>query len=183
MGNETIQKDKTIGITARYIFRKPVSVRCTGNTSLEVEFREGVVKQIDLATLAEDIPVFNDLFADQTLFSQAKCQGYGIVWNDEIDISAEYIWDNGVTVRTVFDGLLSMKEATEQWGINESTIRKAIAAGRFEEGVDVKKYGKQWVLSRGAVEREYGPALADIKEGYEYPGHVMRRVEKAQKHS
>jgi len=40
--------------------------------------------------------------------------------------------------------------------LNESTLRKAIASGRLQKGVDVCKFGKQWVITLKAMEREYG---------------------------
>jgi hypothetical protein len=42
------------------------------------------------------------------------------------------------------------------WGLNESTLRKAIAYGKLKAGVDACKYGKQWVVSTEAMRREYG---------------------------
>ena len=42
------------------------------------------------------------------------------------------------------------------WGLNESTLRKAIAYGKLVNGVDVCKFGKQWVVSMDAMKREYG---------------------------
>ncbi|MBR6352447.1 MAG: DUF2442 domain-containing protein [Firmicutes bacterium] len=176
MGDTKHSKNTASGIAARFVFHKAVNVKCVNETSIEVTFQEGVVKRYDLTELAEEYPVFKTLLNDPPLFRQARAQGYGIIWSDEIDLSTEEIWHNGETVRSAFDGLLSMKEATDRWGINESTIRKAIAAGRFEEGIDIKKFGKQWVLSRGSVEREYGPALADIDPELEYPEHVKRRI-------
>ena len=56
-----------------------------------------------------------------------------------------------------FDGLMSFKEATDLWQLNESTLRKAVSYGKFQEGIDVKKFGKQWVITIEAMEREYGP--------------------------
>ena len=56
-----------------------------------------------------------------------------------------------------FDGLLSFGEATQLWGLHESTLRKAVAYGKFQEGQDIKKFGKQWVITRAAMERVYGP--------------------------
>ena len=35
-------------------------------------------------------------------------------------------------------------------------IRKAISYGKLVEGVDVCKFGKQWVVSTAAMKREYG---------------------------
>lgn len=55
-----------------------------------------------------------------------------------------------------FDGLLSFKEATDQWKLNESTLRKAISYGKLVDGIDVKKFGKQWIITIEAMEREYG---------------------------
>lgn len=55
-----------------------------------------------------------------------------------------------------FDGLMSFKEATDAWNLNESTLRKAVSYGRFKEGEDIKKFGKQWVITVEAMEREYG---------------------------
>lgn len=60
-----------------------------------------------------------------------------------------------------FDGLLSFKEATDMWHLNESTLRKAVSYGKLEEGVDVKKFGKQWIITIEAMEREYGSKPLD----------------------
>jgi len=55
-----------------------------------------------------------------------------------------------------FNHLLSFKEATDMWNLHESTLRKAVSYGKFKEGIDVKKFGKQWIITIEAVEREYG---------------------------
>ena len=49
-----------------------------------------------------------------------------------------------------------MSDATNIWGLNESTLRKAISYGKLVNGVDVCKYGKQWVISVESLKREYG---------------------------
>lgn len=46
-----------------------------------------------------------------------------------------------------FEEILSLKEAAAIWGKEESTIRKAIAAGRLIKGEECEKYGKQWVVT------------------------------------
>lgn len=56
-----------------------------------------------------------------------------------------------------FDGLMSFKEATDLWGLHESTLRKAVSYGKLQENIDVKKFGKQWIITIEAMEREYGP--------------------------
>lgn len=54
-----------------------------------------------------------------------------------------------------FDGLYSTAEASALWHLNESTIRKKIASGKLIPEVDVKKFGKQWVITEAAMIREY----------------------------
>lgn len=56
-----------------------------------------------------------------------------------------------------FAQLLSLSEAAEIWGIDESTIRKAIAAGRLKPGIDCRKFGKQWVVTAHAMRQVFAP--------------------------
>ena len=63
-----------------------------------------------------------------------------------------------------FEGLLSFKEATDLWGLNESTLRKAVTYGKLKENIDVKKFGKQWIITQEAMEREYGPMPGEDKK-------------------
>lgn len=59
-------------------------------------------------------------------------------------------------MENVFDDLLSLKDAADLWHLEESTIRKAIANEKFTNNVEVKKFGKQWVISKKAMQRVYG---------------------------
>lgn len=56
----------------------------------------------------------------------------------------------------IFDLLLSLSDAASQWGLDDSTLRKAISSGKLQDGVDVKKYGKQWVITKDAMIKHYG---------------------------
>lgn len=57
---------------------------------------------------------------------------------------------------TKFTDLISLKEASIIWKIDDSVLRRAISTGRLIENVDVKKFGKQWVVTRQAMQRLYG---------------------------
>lgn len=63
---------------------------------------------------------------------------------------------NGVDVKTPFDGLMAFSDASELWGLSESALRKAVAYGKIEAGIDARKFGKQWVVTQEAMRREYG---------------------------
>lgn len=55
-----------------------------------------------------------------------------------------------------FDGLLSFQDAAALYGKNDSTLRRAVADGRLVEGIDCKKFGKQWIVTTSAMRRLYG---------------------------
>ena len=140
------------------MFHKIKGVVPLSDYRLWVQFAEGVTKIYDVKPLFEQIAVFNRLKETAGSFAEVSVDvgGHGIVWNDEIDLSCEELWENGTEVKTPFDGLMAFGDATELWGLHESTLRKAIAYGKLRNGVDVCKFGKQWVVSAEAMQREYG---------------------------
>lgn len=127
---------------------------------LSVQFCEGVTKIYDVKPLFERLPVFAALQNEELFFGvTVDAGGYGVIWNDELDLSCDELWENGVKVNTPFDGLMSFSDATRLWGLNESTLRKAVTYGKLVNGVDVCKFGKQWVVSAEAMKREYGTTV------------------------
>lgn len=140
------------------MFHKVKAVGILPDYRLSVQFAEGVTKIYDVKPLFIRWAPFKALEHDPALFSDARVDvgGYGVIWNDDIDLSCDELYANGETVKTPFDGLMAFTDATELWGLNESTLRKAIAYGKLVNGVDACKYGKQWVISTEAMKREYG---------------------------
>ena len=142
------------------MFHKIKNVFPLADYRLSVQFAEGVTKIYDVKPLFDKIKPFAALI-DVVEFEGVTVDigGYGIVWNDDLDLSCDELWENGSRVDTPFDGLMAFSDATELWGLNESTLRKAIAYGKLVNGVDVCKFGKQWVVSIDAMKREYGIAV------------------------
>lgn len=139
------------------MFHKVKDVTALPNYKLSVQFAEGVTKIYDVAPLIEQYKMFADLKAPEIFTSvQVDVGGYGVIWGDEIDISCDELFANGEKVDTPFDGLMAFSDATTLWGLNESTLRKAVAYGKLVNGVDVCKYGKQWIVAVSAMQREYG---------------------------
>jgi len=141
-----------------YTFHKVKSIGIVDSHTLIAQFEDGICKTYDMEQLYEKFPSFRELVADGSLFSKVHVEGsgFGIVWNDEFDLSCNELWENGIHVPTPFDGLMALSDATELWGLNESTLRKAISYGKLRIGSDVCNYGKQWVVTRKAMIREYG---------------------------
>lgn len=140
------------------MFHKVKAVSALPDYCLSVQFTEGVTKRYDIKPLFEKWKVFQALKNAPGLFAEVQVDvgGYGIVWNDALDLSCDELYANGETVKTPFDGLMAFTDATQLWGLNESTLRKAISYGKLVNGVDACKYGKQWVVSVEAMKREYG---------------------------
>ena len=141
---------------------KVKSVRPMDDFVLLVSFSEGVTKTYDVKPLFSKWLVFNEL-KNNHLFEEVSVDqgGYGVSWNDDIDLSCDELFYEGKEIKTPFDGLIAFTEACQLWSLNESTLRKAVSYGKLIDGIDVSKYGKQWVVTMKAMEREYGPLPVD----------------------
>lgn len=82
------------------MFHKAVDLQFKEATMLEVKFQDGIVKQYDMAQLFHKYPQLEAL-KDRSLFTSGRLMGsYGIMWNDDLDIEVETIYEEGNTVRT-----------------------------------------------------------------------------------
>ena len=142
------------------MFHKIKNVTPLKDFKLSIQFAEGITKIYDMKKLIENNKIFADL-KDINLFNSVEVDigGYGVIWNDDIDISCDELFENSKKIDTPFDGLMAFSDATDIWGFNESTLRKAIIYGKLINGIDVCKFGKQWVVSINAMKREYGIPL------------------------
>ena len=140
------------------MFHKMRAVHTLSDYRLYIQFSEGLTKIYDAKPLFTKWAAFKRLENEPELFNDVAVDtgGYGIVWNDELDLSCDELYENGKTIKIPFDGLIAMSDATLLWGLHESTLRKAIAYGKLVNGIDACKYGKQWVISAEAMKREYG---------------------------
>jgi len=140
------------------MFHKIRAVHTLSDYRLYIQFSEGLTKIYDVKPLFTKWAAFKRLENEPELFNDVAVDtgGYGMVWNDELDLSCDELYENGKTIKTPFGGLIAMSDATLLWGLHESTLRKAIAYGKLVNGIDACKYGKQWVISAEAMKREYG---------------------------
>lgn len=80
------------------MFVKITSVAALPDYMLLVGFSTGEFKQFDLKPLINKYPPFKSLVEVEGLYGQVKIDigGYGLVWNDDLDISANGIYEKGV---------------------------------------------------------------------------------------
>ena len=122
------------------MFHKAINLQFGEGTRLELTFQNGEVKSYDMTALFEKYPQLEAL-KDRSLFLSGKLMGaYGIIWNDDLDIEAETIYEDGITVRqesvptasVVAAAVLaarakaglSQSELAAQTGIDQSDISK-----------------------------------------------------------
>ncbi len=81
------------------MFHKAVDLKLLEGTALEVTFQDGIVKRYDMRVLFPKYPQLRQL-EDRDLFLSGRLMGaYGVVWNDDLDIEVETIYEDGETVR------------------------------------------------------------------------------------
>ncbi|MCM1194750.1 MAG: DUF2442 domain-containing protein [Firmicutes bacterium] len=79
------------------MFVKISSVAALPDYVLLVGFTSGEYKQFDLKPLIEKYEPFKSLTQVTGLYEQVKIDagGYGLIWNDDLDISADGIYEKG----------------------------------------------------------------------------------------
>ncbi len=122
------------------MFHKAVKLEFEKGTVLELTFQDGKVKRYDIGVLFEKYPQLTAL-KDRKLFTSGRLMGfYGIIWNDDLDLEAETIYEEGETVRVEKPAVgilignalsaarakkgLSQKALSEATGIDQSDISK-----------------------------------------------------------
>ena len=83
------------------MFHKVKAVNVIPDYRLSIQFTEGFTKIYDLKPLFDKWPIFSELKNDEKLLHAVKVDtdGYGIVWNDDIDLSCNELFENGETLR------------------------------------------------------------------------------------
>ena len=132
------------------MFHKAIDLEFLNGTELAVHFQDGTVKKYDMSVLFRKYPQLKAL-EDRTLFLSGKLMGtYGIVWNDELDIETETIYQEGELIRqekpipsnSAAEAVayarakadLSQKQLSELTGIDQSDISK-IERGTYNPSV------------------------------------------------
>ena len=97
---------------------------------------------------------------DRTLFTSGKLLGpYGIVWNDDLDIEAETIYEDGETVREEKPAAFVM-------------VGEAVAAARAKKGLSQKELSDLTGIDQSDLSR--------IERGIANPSvNTLNRIAKA----
>ena len=109
---------------------RALSLEFLDNCVIKVTYQNGVIKTLDMETLIPKYPVFAGL-RNRELFlkGQLDPSGLGIIWNDQIDIAIEGVYDLGETVGIIklpirYNVGLQIKEIREQKGMRQTELSK-----------------------------------------------------------
>ena len=97
-----------------------VSVKPLDNCKLFVRFNNRIEKEYDVKRLFEELDYMTELEHNKQLFDSVKVdvKGHAIYWNEDLDIPAYELWENGVMIvgavkqhcfNTIFDNILIRK--------------------------------------------------------------------------
>ena len=94
-------------------------------------------KRYDISWLFTDYPQFSQLEKEAGLFESVTVDvgGYGISWNDELDLAAEEIWNNGENT-----GVFRSLDVLDEVGFNLTKARDGIGITQKELADKVKIY-------------------------------------------
>jgi len=84
------------------MFHKVIAVQPLPDFHLLVSFQNGERKRYDVRPLLDKWEPFKTLSSTAGLFEQVKVDagGYGISWNDDIDLSCNELYHNGVAAES-----------------------------------------------------------------------------------
>ena len=92
-------------------------------------FQDGVGKEYDVKQLFDRLPQFKAFENEKGLFEKITVDagGYGISWNDELDLAADEIWHNGESTNNIHE-----VDIMSQLGVNLTKARDMVGMTQKE---------------------------------------------------
>ena len=135
------------------MFHKAVDMRFLENTAFEVTFDDGRVVMYDISCLFNKYPQMNAL-KDRDFFLSGKLMGsYGIIWNDDLDIDMETVYEDGISVRKELPANRTLAQAVSAARARTGMTQKQVAS---LAGIDQSDFSK---IERGVA----NPSLSTLE--------------------
>lgn len=144
------------------------SVKPLDNCVIEAIFISGVVKQFDIKKLYPVFPQLKDFETIPMLFEQVQVDtgGYGVSWNDELDLNSEDIWEDGIETGRVDNVDINNLLATN---ILEARDKMAITQKQLSENTGI------YQADISKIERGIGnPSLSTLKRLADGMGMILK---------
>ncbi|MBQ8823380.1 MAG: DUF2442 domain-containing protein [Lachnospiraceae bacterium] len=82
------------------MYHRIETVKVLPDYFIETRFLGGEVKKYDVKKLFVEFPQFRQFENDMELFTDVRVDigGYGVSWNDDLDLDADTIWEDGILI-------------------------------------------------------------------------------------
>jgi hypothetical protein len=120
--------------------------------SVEIIIKKGdklTIRNINGRNVGGEVVSIKEDFVEGMLFEQLSDNNFKV---HHIEITAQA----GVPSPNSILEVLTFSEAAEIWDIDPSTLRHRVTSEKLNEGIDYRKSGKVWLITRNAMERLYG---------------------------
>lgn len=108
------------------MIHRAIKVEFEKKTKVRMTFQDGKVKLYDMARLFERYPQVRKL-EDWDVFRRGKLNAYGVIWDDEIDIDSDTVYECGenagevqVPIKTVV--AYAVTEARQSAGLSQAKL-------------------------------------------------------------
>lgn len=126
---------------------KAIKLFLKEKTTFDLMFLDGSVKRYDILALSDKFPQLNAL-KDRKLFKQGRLFGWsGVIWNDELDIDAETVYEDGLDVTSEYSNISNIVLG---YKIKEKRLEKELSQEELANiiGLDQSDLSK---IERGAL--------------------------------
>lgn len=107
------------------------------------------IRNINGKSISGEVTNINEEAAEAMLF-EAYSESNFKVHHIELAAQASLPTSNNISE------VLTFSEAAEIWSIDPSTLRHRVTGQELQEGLDYRKSGKVWLITKSAMERLYG---------------------------
>jgi hypothetical protein len=123
--------------------------RKTKNTEIILKKSDKItMKFLDGKVLSGEVTNIKEELADAILIEPYENN----IAIHHFEISAQPLYNNSLILAQVY----TFAEAAELWHIDSSTLRHRVTSEKLIDGIDFKKSGKVWLITKSAMERLYG---------------------------
>ena len=131
-------------------------------------FSDGEIVSFDVRTLFEKYPVF-EVLKDKKLFYNIKIDGvgYGVSWNDQLDLSSDGIYNQGKHIGKVEPDIrsivgLAIAQAREEKGISQRQLSKNSGIMQAEICKIEQGKGNPTLITLQKIAKSLGKSLASL---------------------
>ena len=126
------------------VFFKRNNLYSTINASANSGFKKGTFQKLLLELIKKDVDVTGlaEMYSNYTETINGMDR-YFFFWGYDV-------------AKLEMQKEMTFAEATERWGLADSTLRKLVTTDKLQEGIDYRKSGKVWLITKKAMKKVYG---------------------------